>query len=205
MEPNKRLDFPAFASSVTGPLVYGRVRPPNGSLVRKSQVGLLLGVVSVCVCCRCCVRRRRHRWRRRTCRCLYCCCCVSFRMLSHGQNDLTNVLASSPVLSHESWSDATRPPPAKTTAPRALCAQDVECRNKTPPIPNRTRHRAKPIVPSSSKILHACAPYFLLLLTYHTIAPHQPGPSHRRTSFALLFILGCPTDTPRTDNSTSQK
>ena len=60
-------------------------------------------------------------------------------------------------------------------------------------------------VPSSSKILHACAPYFLLLLTYHTIAPHQPGPSYRRTSFALLFILGCPTDTPRTDNSTSQK
>ena len=127
------------------------VRPPIKAAREKSQVGLLLIVVSVCVCCRCCVRRRRRRWRRRTCRCLYCCCCVSFCMLSHGQNNITIVLASSPVLSHESWSDATRPLTAKSTAPKALCAQDVECRNKTLPVPYLTRHRAIPILPNIAR------------------------------------------------------
>ena len=157
------------------------VRPPIKAAREKSQVGLLLIVVSVCVCCRCCVRRRRRRWRRRTCRCLYCCCCVSFRMLSHGQNDLTNVLASSPVLSHESWSDATRPLTANLNRSPSPIAQDVECRNKPLPVPYPAPPRAVPTIPNTSRTPHlwrtaTYRPTYLPTLTYLTYRTNRTYP-----------------------------
>ena len=136
-------------------------------------------------------------WRRRTCRCLYCCCCVSFRMLSHGQNDLTNVLASSPVLSHESWSDATRPHPAKQPLPEPYALRTLKAGTKHHQY--LTGHATAPyrLYPVPSNTVHKCTVLLVLPDIPHNSAHSTRGQTiavHRLLSFSYLGAQRTPPE-----------
>jgi len=126
-------------------------------------------------------------------------------MLSHGQNDLTNVLASSPVLSHESWSDATRPHPAKQPLPEPYALRTLKAGTKHHQY--LTGHATAPyrLYPVPSNTVHKCTVLLVLPDIPHNSAHSTRGQTiavHRLLSFS---DLGAPRTPPETDNSTSQK